>query len=228
MFDTRFLAFLVRAAVSTTTIALSLACSSSTGTPDGSSSSGDADAPTSEPPDAAAATRDAAAAPDGDGGADATAPAAAPVTGTLAGKPFEAKSGFARVDGDGTVSLLFSSDDDLCAAAGAMRLRPGESLVQIYGLKGTAPGPFTTASPLPDIKYVAIASGCPTGAHPVPDHVAGSGRAEAMPPKVTLTVLDPSSAAGTIDITFDDGSRIAGSFAVPRCGSVLTELVTCE
>jgi hypothetical protein len=94
-------------------------------------------------------------------------------------------------------------------------------LVQLYGMAGTAPGPFTSING--DIKYAIIASGCPSG-QPVGADVAKAGRVKTA--TVTLSKTSPS-VEGILDVTFDDGSSLSGGFVAPVCAATLPENSVC-
>lgn len=136
------------------------------------------------------------------------------LTGTVAGKAFTDASAIANLAADGSVDLIFSTSPSLCDSLTAGKLRAGETLVQAYGLEGSAPGTFTPKHD--DVKFVRIGAGCGAGAR-ITDHVEGTGRST----KSTFTISKRTSALveGTLSITFDDGSSVEGSFAAPVCAT---------
>ena len=88
----------------------------------------------------------------GQSGGDGTAQ----ISGTLGGESFAFRSGICRVHADGSVDVLLSDAGQLCDAITRQKFRPGETLLQMYHLTGTAPGKFTTD----EIKYASVSSSC--------------------------------------------------------------------
>lgn len=46
--------------------------------------------------------------------------------------------------------------------------------------------------------------------------------------KVTIDTLTDTKVTGEVQMTFEDGSTVEGSFDVPTCGVVEAENATCE
>jgi hypothetical protein len=77
------------------------------------------------------------------------------------------------------------------------------------------------------MKYAELGpctSGAPIGDK---DSVA-NGRAEKSASTITLTTLASDKVEGTLDVTFDDGSHISGTFSVPTCSSETPETSYCR
>ncbi len=152
-------------------------------------------------------------------GASGTGPSASGPTGEVGGQPFTFKSGYFTIN-DGThdtgakglIDVVLSTADAVCDAAMQQKLHGGETLVQLYGLEGTAPGAYVAVHD--EIKYGRIKPTCPSGA-PLEANADSAGRIQSS--AVTLSRVDAALVEGTIDLTFDDGSKLAGSFSVPSC-----------
>lgn len=143
--------------------------------------------------------------------------------GTLGGKSFTIKSGIANVGSvDGKLDLVFADYADLCTKLTAEKIPAGATIVQLYNLSGKAPGEFTASA---DTKYATLLPACPSGSS-VNDYVAGASRATTT--KITVDSLTATKATGEVQMTFEDGSTIEGSFDVPICGVVEAENATCE
>jgi hypothetical protein len=150
--------------------------------------------------------------PSGQGGlgaAGAVAPAANTISGMLGGQAFNLRSGFgARIGGE-SLDLILSSAEGLCDSTTSGKLHAGEMIVQAFGLQGTAPGVLTSD----EVKYASVASGCQSGAA-VENNV--SRASDATSASISVTRLT-TSVDGTLDIRFQDGSYVSGSFSVPFC-----------
>jgi hypothetical protein len=157
------------------------------------------------------------------------------ITGTIGGKPFTAKSGF-FVMKNGKVTLEFSNFEGLCADVTAAKLRANTQLIQFYFLETPGDGGATdqvgngkaALGPVlsSDMKYAAFGS-CTSGEALQENVIVGTGRAEKTSTSITLTALGADKVAGTLDVTFDDGSKIRGSFSVPACSAQTKEESTC-
>jgi hypothetical protein len=142
------------------------------------------------------------------------------LSGILGGK-FVLNSGYGHMNNDGSIDVILSDLAGACASAVANRVHAGETFLQAYGLKGTAPGVFTSSQV---VKYATIDPLCP------PDQRASfsavkSGRATVS--KVNLSKVTAATVEGEMSATFDDGSSVAGTFTVPTCSSVLSEVALC-
>jgi hypothetical protein len=146
----------------------------------------------------------------------------AQISGTLGGETFAFRSGLARVQTDGSVDVVLSDAADLCDAVTRQKFRPGETLLQVYHLAGTAPGKFTTD----EIKYASVAATCPSGQPIEGGLVDKKGRATTS--DITLSSVTASAVAGELTVTFDDGSMVTGSFNVPVCSASESEHSTCN
>jgi hypothetical protein len=138
-------------------------------------------------------------------------------TGTIGGKAFTFRSAYASVH-SGKVDLIFSDFDGLCESIGRSRIHAGESLVQAYGLQGTAPGKFTGGPDGFDVKYATVASTCTAGQR-VEQSVDKHSDASASDADITLSSLTATNVEGDVTLTFKDGSSISGHFFVPTCAS---------
>lgn len=123
---------------------------------------------------------------------------------------------------DGKIDLIFANSADLCTGLENQKFPAGTSLVQIYGLAGMAPGAFTPGG---DTKYATILPACPSGAS-VNDYVGSASRATAT--TVTIETKTATRITGEIQVTFEDGSSVAGAFDVPICSVSEAEAATCE
>jgi hypothetical protein len=135
------------------------------------------------------------------------------------------KSGFAFVDSSagGSLDLVLSDVDALCDSVTQKKIHAGETIVQLYTLKGTAPGTYTAENN--DIKYATVSPSCPSGQPLGETNVAGAGRIQTS--AITVSSLTATVAEGTLDLTFTDGSKVSGTFSVPICGSTLPESSVC-
>lgn len=132
-------------------------------------------------------------------------------SGTLAGKPFTARSGCAQVGKPNTSScatetvthLEFSTEEDTCAALQDERSAAGATYVMVYSICGTTPGTFESD----DVKaYVLDPS----------DRTKGTRLANAVPgTSVTFTRVDAERVEGSLSLKLVDGSTVEGSFSVP-------------
>jgi hypothetical protein len=154
---------------------------------------------------------------------DGSAPAGNTVAGTIGGKAFTIKSGFGYVDKDGALDLVLSSEDGLCDSVKQSKIHPGEMLVQLYTLKGTAPGAFVPEHN--DVKYATVASTCPSGEPLGQANVEKAARATST--TVTIAALTATAVDGTVSITFEDGSSVSGDFNLPTCSSTTPESSIC-
>lgn len=197
---------------------MSPACSSST-----SSSSTSVDAGKSEDGFDAAPSRDSGASFDSgpsiaDGAVGSTA-----VTGVINGKAFAATSGFFFVDPGGKIDLIISDKSGICDSVKQSKIHPGETMVQLYGLNGTAPGAFTSEND--DIKYATIKATCASN-QPVGDaEVDAASRATTS--TVTISTSTATKLEGTLNLTFEDGSSVSGSFSLGSCTSTVPETSAC-
>jgi hypothetical protein len=163
------------------------------------------------------------------GGADASSssnsggPAGNAPSGTVGGAAFVAKSGFWHENTDGSIDLVFSNQADVCQATKDQKLRGGESLLQFFALKGTAPGPLTPSLE-EDLKYASIKATCTSGQPIGKDDVEKSSRAQTF--SFTLSAKS-ANVSGTLDVKFEDGSTVAGSFDVPACDAEIGDDLTC-
>ncbi len=140
----------------------------------------------------------------------------------LGGETITVRSGLGRVGTDGSIDVILSDATGVCEAVTRHRFRAGETLLQIYHLVGTAPGPFTTN----EIKYATVAATCPTGQPVEGALIAKKGRAtfsNVMLSSVTSTVIE-----GQLTATFDDGSAVKGTFSVPICNAPDSETAACQ
>src|SRR5262249_9603088 len=117
---------------------------------------------------------------------------------------------------DGSMDVVLSDQAGACDSAKASKLHAGETLVQMYALKGTPGGPYTSETN--DIKYATVRTTCTSGA-PVETSVARA--AAVTTPPITIKTVTSWSVEGTADITFDDGSAANGTFIVPTCTATL-------
>jgi hypothetical protein len=144
--------------------------------------------------------------------------------GTVGGKSFAIASGIGHLDKDGSLDLILSDAPGLCDAIQAQKFAPGTTIVQAYGLVGKAPGAFK--SDHEDVKYATVSPTCPSGQPIGEQNVAKAGRAKTT--TIEVTTLGDTSVEGTIDVTFDDGSSVSGSFSVPMCSQSQAEKATCS
>lgn len=144
--------------------------------------------------------------------------------GTVGGASFTVTSGFAIGDADG-LDVVLSDMPSLCESVTDSKIHAGETLIQLYSLSGSVPGVFTSPPDEdPDVKYATVKSTCASG-DALQAEIGKSGRATSS--TVTIAALTDTFVAGELDITFDDGSKIAGEFNVPRCASGLEKAATC-
>ena len=133
-------------------------------------------------------------------------------SGTVGGKAFTFQSGLAYVKNSKRVDLIFSDYAGICESTQKVHLHAGETLLQAYGLEGTAPGKFTPADN--DVKYASIAASCASG-----QAIEGSvdKHSDVSAADVTLSSVSSTTVEGDITLTFKDGSNVSGHFAVPVC-----------
>lgn len=143
--------------------------------------------------------------------------------GTLNGTPFAARSGFFFVDTDGTVALVLSDKPAICASSVQAKLHPNETLVQAYGLRGAAPGRFT--SEFNDVKYARVRPTCAAGQPVGDDQIAAASRARTS--TIAIATWTASALAGTLDVRFADGSSVNGRFELGACAMPPPESSTC-
>jgi hypothetical protein len=191
-----------------------VATAGSDGAPQGNSASDTS----GENPGSFAGT-DAGGVPDSSDAANPVINASAPAEGTMGGMPFKLGSGFFRLDGVKGISLILSDMGGACDAATTGHIRAGGVVFQAYNLQGTTPGPLLSSHF--DVKYARVASACPVGAAVSPSWVSNFGDALENKTLITITKLSATWAEGTVDITFDDGSTLKGTFAVPACPAAL-------
>lgn len=134
------------------------------------------------------------------------------LTGTIGGSPFTFVSGLAHTANDGTLDLILSNAAGVCDARKSNKVHAGETLVQIYNLKGSAPGAFTPANN--DIKYARVKSSCPSG-QSVEQNVDTSSRVATS--DITVSRLTDAEVEGNLKLTFADGSSLSGTFKLPLC-----------
>jgi hypothetical protein len=172
--------------------------------------------------------------------------------GTLGGKAFVFKSGFFFKNQDGTLEVNFSDKEGACDDAKESKLTLGQTLVQLSKLgvrtgtttfggvtNGVTVGPAAVGdvtSP-DDWKYARVIDSCPAGT-PVADAVVidgqrvaiavAAGRVKDIDKKLTLTALSDTAVEGTMDLKFDDGSTLAGSFKVASCSKSLETPLVCR
>ena len=152
------------------------------------------------------------------GGGDGSAQLSA----MLGGETFTFRSGLGHVGTDGSIDVILSDAGGVCDAVTQQRFRAGETLLQIYHLVGTAPGPFTTN----EIKYASVAATCPSGQPVKGALIATKGRvtmSNVMLSSVTSTVIE-----GQLTAIFDDGSAVKGTFSVPICATSQAENAACQ
>jgi hypothetical protein len=133
------------------------------------------------------------------------------------------KSGYGNLNPDGTVDVVLSDADTFCDSAKSGKVHPGETLVQMYGLSGKAPGVFTP-NPDQEIKFAIVAPTCASG-QAINSNVAIGGRATAS--TITLTSVTAAGVQGTLALAFEDGSKVGGAFDVPSCSATLSEKAVC-
>lgn len=197
-----------------------VACSSSSSSGSVDSDAGKSDAATAT--DAAAAT-DSPSTPTGDAATADTGASTTAITGTVNGTSFAAASGFFFVDDTGKLDLIFSDKFGICDSAKQSKIHAGETMVQLYTLAGTAPGVFTSANG--DVKYATVKPTCASDAPLGDSEVAAASRATTS--TVTLSVVTSTKVEGTLDITFEDGSKVSGGFSVSACSVTIPESSTC-
>jgi hypothetical protein len=153
------------------------------------------------------------------------------ITGTLNKKPFTAQSGFAHVDGVGQLTLEFSNAPDRCGDAKAAKFHSNAQFIGFYRLATPADGGLpddqkAAVGPVisDDMKYAELGT-CTSGAPVGEKDTVATGRAEKS--TVTLTTLASDKVEGTLDVTFDDGSHISGTFSVPTCSGETPETSYC-
>ena len=146
----------------------------------------------------------------------------AQISGTLGGETFAFRSGLSRVKADGSVDVILSDAGQLCDSVTRQKFHPGETLLQVYHLAGTAPGKFTTD----EIKYASVSTTCPSGQPIEGTAVAKKGRATSS--DITLSSVTASVVEGKLTVSFDDGSTVTGSFSVPVCSASESENATCS
>jgi hypothetical protein len=142
------------------------------------------------------------------------------LSGILGGK-FVLNSGYGHMNDDGSIDVILSDFADACASAVANRAHAGETFLQAYGLRGTAPGVFASTQV---VKYATEGGSCPSGQRA---SFAVVTYAQATVSKVTLSKVTASAVEGEMSATFNDGSHVSGTFTVPTCSSVLSEFVLC-
>jgi hypothetical protein len=143
------------------------------------------------------------------------------LTGTVGGKAFTFQSGLAYVDKQGAVDILVSDGAGLCSSVTSQKFHAGETLVQVYNLKGKVPGAFTSDG---DVKYASVNGSCASG-QSVEGSVSAKGRVTKS--DFSITKMTATEVEGTLNITFDEGSTISGSFSLPICSTSEAEKATC-
>lgn len=137
------------------------------------------------------------------------------VSGTLGGRVFTFASGIAYLDGNGSLNVMLSDFPRLCDSVKLHKLHAGEAVVQAYGLKGSAPGTFSAASPaMEDIKYASVGA-CSSG-QPVESSIAKKSD-DTTTSEITISKLGTTQVEGRLTLDFADGSSVSGSFFVPIC-----------
>lgn len=145
-------------------------------------------------------------------------------SGTVGGKSFAIASGIGHVGKDGALDLILSDAPGLCDAIQAQKFAAGTTIVQAYNLTGKAPGEFKSSDA--DVKYATVSATCPSGQPIGEQNVAKAGRAKTA--TINVTSLGDATVEGSIDVTFDDGSSVSGSFSVPTCPQSEAEKATCS
>lgn len=127
------------------------------------------------------------------------------VKGTFNGKSFAAVSGFAFINADKTVDIVFSDNPDVCASVKQNKYRPNETWVQVYDLKKGSGDSYAPVSP-DDFKVFVADATCKV-----------AYRADTPSPySVTLTQADANGVAGSFSATFS-GSEVHGNFTLALC-----------
>lgn len=127
------------------------------------------------------------------------------VKGTFNGKSFAAVSGFAFINADKTVDIVFSDNPDVCASVKQNKYHPNETWVQMYDLKKGSGNSYAPVS-LGDFKVFVADATCKV-----------AYRADTPAPySVTLTQADTNGVAGSFSATFS-GSEVHGNFTLTLC-----------
>ena len=218
------------------TVALSLvgivaACSSDADSPAGStsSSSGGSSGSTSSGSTSSGSTSGSTSS--GSTSGSTSGSVTSPLAGTINGKPFVFKSGFFFKNEDSTIDLIFTDKDGACTDAKETKIQAGETLVQFFTLgkasDGSQPAEVGTVTS-EDMKYAAIASTCATGGSvEKPENVAKAGRVTGNK-TINLTALTDTNVEGSLDLAFDDGSTLAGTFKLASCEVSVPDGLTCR
>ena len=120
------------------------------------------------------------------------------------------------------MEIIVSSMPATCDSAKQKVFTGGEIIVQVYGLMGTAPGDLTST----EVKYAAIKLMCASGAS-VEANVEKASDVKGST-TVKITAKSDTQVEGSMDVKFEDGSFLKGTFKVPTCASEIPEGATCK
>lgn len=120
------------------------------------------------------------------------------------------------------MEIVVSSMPGTCDSATQKNFTGGEILVQIYGLMGTAPGDLTST----EVKYAAIKQTCASGAS-VEANVDKASDVKGTT-TVKITAKTDKQVEGSMDLKFEDGSFLKGTFKVPTCANEIPDGATCK
>lgn len=120
------------------------------------------------------------------------------------------------------MEIIVSSMPATCDSATQKKFTGGEAIVQVYGLMGTAPDDLTSS----EVKYVTIKQSCASGA-PLDANIDKASRVKGTS-TVKITAKSAAQVEGSMDVTFEDGSFLKGTFKVPSCASEMPEGASCK
>lgn len=122
----------------------------------------------------------------------------------------------------GAIEIIVSSMPATCDSAKQQKFTAGEAIVQVYGLMGSAPGDLTSG----EVKYATIKQNCASGA-PIEGNVERASSVKGTT-TVKVTAKSATQLEGSMDLTFEDGSFLKGTFKVPSCANEMPEGATCK
>ena len=160
--------------------------------------------------------------PSADGGASGGLPqSGSAASGKLGGAAFAVKSGLFYIS-KGQLNFILSAEADVCRDVTSKKVPPGSLQLEVYDVPATTAGTYKS----PRTQGVHVKDSCPSGAEVDKSQLEFFQSATAS--AITITTVNASRVDGTIDITFPDGSTVAGPFAASSCSAEPDESARCE